>query len=71
MDQTENGAPEGEFDALMARAGVTVMPDRRAGVVAGFEEIRKLAALLRVKRTAASEPSNIFSLVPYARILKP
>ena len=70
MDETDKAAREREFDVLMARAGVTVMPDRRAGVLAGVEEMRSLAALLRQKRTAASEPSNIFSLVPYFRILK-
>ncbi len=67
MDSDDKAALEREFDVLMARAGATVMPDRRAGVLAGFEDIRKLTALLRQKRTAAAEPSNVFSLVPYIR----
>jgi hypothetical protein len=58
---------ENEFDMLMARAGAVVPPDRRAGVVAGFEDLRRLTALLHQPRTAASEPSNIFSLKPYIR----
>jgi hypothetical protein len=67
MDKPDNNALEQEFDALIARAGAVVPADRRAGVVAGFEDMRRLCAVLRQKRTAASEPSNIFSLVPYIR----
>jgi hypothetical protein len=67
MSTEDKTALETEFDALMARAGVVVLPDRKAGVVAGFEDLRRLTALLRQPRTAASEPSNIYSLKPHIR----
>ncbi len=65
MDNPDKTALEQEFDVLISRAGAVVPADWRAGVVAGFEDMRRLSQLLRQKRTAASEPSNIFSLVPY------
>lgn len=52
---------ETEFDVLMARAGVVVPEDRRAALLTGFAELRGHVALLRQPRTAAAEPSNIFS----------
>jgi hypothetical protein len=67
MSTEDKTALDGEFDALMARAGVVVPADRKAGVVAGFEDLRRLTALLRQPRTAASEPSNIYSLKPFIR----
>ena len=56
-----------EFDVLLARAGLVVPAERRAGVIAGCEEMRRFAALMRQPRTAASEPSNVFSLAPFVR----
>lgn len=53
---------EREFDMLMARSGVIVPPDRRAGAVAGYQELKRMTALLRQPRTFESEPSNIYSL---------
>ena len=47
---------------LMAKAGADVPADRKAGIVAGYRERKRMAALLRQPRTAADEPSNIFSL---------
>lgn len=55
------------FDALMARAGMSVPEDRKAGVVAGYIEYLGVVQLLRQPRTAASEPSNTYSLVPFLR----
>lgn len=67
MSTQDRTALENEFDTLMARVGAVVPPDRKAGVVAGFEDLRRLTALLRQPRTASSEPSNVFSLKPYIR----
>jgi hypothetical protein len=67
MDKPDETALEQEFDILMARAGAVVPADRRAGVVAGFKDLRRMAALLHAHRPATSEPSNIFSLTPFLR----
>jgi hypothetical protein len=58
---------ERELDMLLAKAGASVPADRKAGIVAGYRDIKRLAALLRQPRSAVAEPSNIFSLVPLAR----
>ncbi len=55
------------FDALMAKAGMTVPEDRKAGVVAGYLEYLSVVEFLRQPRTAANEPSNTYSLVPFLR----
>ena len=57
-------ALETEFDALMARAGMVIPPDRRPALLHAFAELRGQAALLRQPRTAAAEPSNVFRLSP-------
>jgi hypothetical protein len=67
MGDDVDAALERELDMLLARAGASVPADRKAGIVAGYCEIKRLAALLRQPRSAAAEPSNIFSLVPLAR----
>jgi hypothetical protein len=67
MDKQDNEALEHEFDVLMARAGIVVPPDRKAGVFAGFKDVRQMTVLLRQKRTAVNEPSNTFSLTQYIR----
>jgi hypothetical protein len=53
-----------EFDCLMARAGLTIPPARRAGYLAAFADLRSQLALLRTNRSAAVEPSNVFRLLP-------
>lgn len=53
---------EREFDVLMRRAGIAAPADRRAGVIAGYADIKRMTALLRRPRTAADEPSNIYRL---------
>ena len=58
---------ERELDMLLAKAGASVPADRKAGIVAGYRDIKRLAALLRQPRSAVAEPSNIFSLLPFTR----
>jgi hypothetical protein len=52
-----------ELDVLLAKAGVVVPEDRLQAVFMGFQDLKRLTALLRQPRSAAAEPSNIFSLV--------
>jgi hypothetical protein len=58
---------EHELDVLLAKAGASVPPHLKAGVLAGYREMKVMAARVRQPRTAAAEPSNVFSLKSYAR----
>lgn len=51
---------EEEFDMLMARNGLEVPPGLRAGVLAGYGELRELAELLRTPRPAGHEPAAVY-----------
>jgi hypothetical protein len=51
---------EAEFDMFLARAGMTIPPDRRETVLATYADFRGQMALLHTRRDAAEEPSNIF-----------
>jgi hypothetical protein len=62
MTTQDDAALERELDMLMAKAGATVPADRKAGIVAGYRDMKRMTALLRQPRTAAAEPSNIYSL---------
>jgi hypothetical protein len=62
-----DAAVEQEFDVLMAKAGVVLPADRKAGAIAVYKDMKRMAALLRRPRTAADEPSNIYSLTGFAR----
>jgi hypothetical protein len=67
MSTQDDASLEREFDMLMAKAGATVPVDRKAGIVAGYRDIKRMTALLRQPRTAADEPSNIYSLEGFVR----
>lgn len=55
-----------EIAALLKAAGIVVPPDLAAGVYSEARALRQVAHLVRSPRTAASEPSNIFSVTSYA-----
>ena len=52
----------GELDMLLAKAGANVPSDLKAGLLDGYRDMKRMAAMVRQPRTAAAEPSNIFSL---------
>jgi hypothetical protein len=58
---------EHELDVLLAKAGANVPPHLKAGILAGYRDMKIMAATVRQPRTAASEPSNVFSLTGFAR----
>jgi hypothetical protein len=64
MSTEERRALEAEFDALAARIGAIVPADRKAGVIACCEELRRMTALVRGPRSPAVEPTNVYSLKP-------
>jgi hypothetical protein len=51
-----------EFDCLMARAGVTVPPPRRAAALAAYADLRGQIELLHGRYGPEVEPSNVFRL---------
>jgi hypothetical protein len=67
MSTQDDASLERELDMLMTKAGAVVPADRKAGIVAGYRDLKRMAALLRQPRTAADETSNIFSLRSFAR----
>ena len=62
MKASQSDSSEHEFDVLMAKAGMEVPRERRAGAVACYQELRRMSALINAPRNAADEPSNVFSL---------
>jgi hypothetical protein len=67
MNTQDDASLEAEFDIMIAKAGAAVPPDRKAGLIAGYRDMKRMAALLRRPRTAADEPSNIYSLKSFVR----
>lgn len=49
-----------EFDMLMARAGITVPPQRREAVLTAYADLRAQIALLHGRYGPEAEPSNVF-----------
>ena len=64
MSTEERRALEQEFDALAARIGAIVPADRKAGVIACCEELRRMTALVHGPRSPKVEPANVYSLKP-------
>jgi hypothetical protein len=63
----DDASLERELDMLLVKAGAVVPPDRKAGVLAGYRDLKRMAALVRQPRTAADETSNIYSLKSFVR----
>lgn len=68
MPSDPNQAFDAETAALLAAAGIQPPADLLAGVLSEACTLRRSTHLLRQPRSAAHEPSNIFSLVGYAAI---
>jgi hypothetical protein len=58
---------EHELDMLLAKAGADVPSHLKAGVLAGYRDMKRMAAMVRQPRNAAAEPSNVFSLKEFAQ----
>jgi len=67
MSSPDQEQLERELNAVMARIGAVVPADRKAGVLAAYQELRRMTALVRQPRTPAAEPSNIFSMKRFFR----
>ncbi|TWS94998.1 hypothetical protein [Reyranella sp. CPCC 100927] len=54
-----------ELDAAAKKAGVTIQPDRHDAIMTSYKELKGMVALVRAQpRSAAVEPSNVYSLAP-------
>jgi hypothetical protein len=62
MSMPDRKALELEFDALMAKSDVAVPPELKAGALAVYDDLKRMAALVRQPRAADSEPSNIYNI---------
>lgn len=57
-----------ELDVLAAKAGIAIQHDRREAILAGYADVKRMAAVLRgVELTAADEPANIYVFPSIAR----
>lgn len=59
--------PEREFDLLMAACGVAIPPERKAGALAVYLDLRRKAERLRQTMSEEVEPSNVFLVVVVLR----
>ena len=60
-------ALEQELDMLLSRAGADVPAHLKPGVLAGYRDMKAMAAMMHDARPAAHETSNVFSLTSFAR----
>ena len=51
---------EPELDLLLQRAGITLPPGRRRGVLATYRDLQAMLPVLRSQRTAAAEPAGTY-----------
>ena len=63
MDQPVRNTPDDDIEIRFSNAGVVPPADRAAGTYAEAQNMLTLLHWLRGPRTAAAEPSNIFTLV--------
>ena len=52
-----------ELEAAAKKAGLTIPAERFEAILTSYKDQKRMVALLRQPRTAAAEPSNIYSLV--------
>lgn len=53
-----------ELDAAAQKAGLPIPPERHDAILVSYKDLKRMTALIRQPRTAAAEPSNVYSLVP-------
>ena len=66
-DTTNDSELAAEFDMLAKRARLTIPVDRRAAMLAGYKDLKRMTALMRQPRTAANEPAAAYSLQSITR----
>jgi hypothetical protein len=56
-----------EFDVLAKRAGFPVLEGRKAALLLGYKDLKRMTALMRQPRTAAAEPAGAYSILSVTR----
>ena len=64
---TDNQALIAEFEILAARAGLTIPESRKPALLRGFKDLKRMTALMRQPRTAASEPAGTYAVLTVTR----
>jgi hypothetical protein len=64
MDETATATEIAEIERRFAGAGVILPMERRQGAIESAKAMLAVTHWLRQPRTAATEPSNTFSLAP-------
>ena len=62
MTTDEPGGAEREFDAMLARSGLRVPADLRAGTLAGYRDLRRLADLVHRVESPEDEPAAVYRM---------
>jgi hypothetical protein len=58
-----------EFDVLAKRAGLEIPDSRRAALLKGYKDLKRMTALMRQPRTAADEPAGTYVIQTVTRSL--
>lgn len=56
-----------EFDVLAKRAGLDIPQERKAALLEGFKDLRRMTAMMRQPRSAADEPAPTFNILSVTR----
>jgi len=59
---TDDQALTAEFEILAKRAGLTIPENRKAALLRGFKDIKRMAALMHQPLTAADEPAGTYDI---------
>jgi hypothetical protein len=62
MTTDEPAATEREFDAMLARSGLRVPDELRAGTLAGYGDLRRLAELVHRVESPEDEPAAVYRM---------
>ena len=57
----------GEMEMLARYAGLDILGERKALLLEGFKELRRMQALLRQPRDATHEPASTYSILSVTR----
>ena len=66
---TDDQTLSAEFEVLAKRAGLDVPENRKAALLKGYKDMKRMTALLRQPRTAADEPAGTYVIQTVTRSL--
>ena len=64
---TDDPALVAEFDVLAKRAGLPVAEAHKPALLLGYKDLKRMTALMRQPRTAASEPAGAYTILSVTR----